>query len=72
MSGIFGIVAGKPLPEWAAKFDCESWAQFSLKFILSNPAVTGIVTETSDVRHVIDKYATAVTGDSLTRRLVCE
>ena len=52
--GIFGIVAGKPLPEWAAEFDCETWAQFSLKFILSNPAVTGVVTETSDVRHVID------------------
>ena len=52
--GIFGIVAGKPLPEWAAEFDCETWAQFSLKYILSNPAVTGVVTETSDVRHVID------------------
>ena len=52
--GIFGIVAGKPLPEWAAEFDCETWAQFSLKFILSNPAVTGVVTETSDVRHVVD------------------
>ena len=52
--GIFPIVAGKPLPEWAAEFDCESWAQYSLKFILSNPAVTGIVTETRQVRHVID------------------
>jgi len=52
--GIFPIVAGKPLPEWASEFDCESWAQYSLKFILSNPAVTGIVTETRQVRHVID------------------
>lgn len=52
--GIFGIVAGKPLPEWATEFDCETWAQFSLKFILSNPAVTGVVTETSDVSHVVD------------------
>jgi len=52
--GIFPIVAGKPLPEWTAEFDCESWAQYSLKFILSNPAVTGIVTETRQVRHVID------------------
>ncbi len=52
--GIFGIVAGKTLPEWAAEFDCETWAQYSLKFILSNPAVTGIVTETRQVRHVID------------------
>ena len=52
--GIFSLVAGKPLPDWASDFDCESWAQFSLKYILSNPAVTGIVTETSQVRHVID------------------
>ncbi len=52
--GIFPIVAGKPLPEWTAEFDCESWAQYSLKFILSHPAVTGIVTETRQVRHVID------------------
>ena len=52
--GIFPIVAGKPLPEWAAEFDCETWAQYSLKYILSNPAVTGIVTETRQVSHVID------------------
>ncbi|NNC65153.1 MAG: aldo/keto reductase [Gammaproteobacteria bacterium] len=52
--GIFPIVAGRPLPEWAAEHDIESWAQYSLKYILSNPAVTGIVTETRQVRHVID------------------
>ncbi len=52
--GIFPIVAGKPLPDWAAEYDIESWAQYSLKYILSNPAVTGIVTETRQVRHVID------------------
>ena len=52
--GLFSLVAGKPLPEWASEFDCETWAQFSLKFILSHPAVTGVVTETRQVRHVID------------------
>ena len=50
----FKVVAGKTLPDWAAEFDCESWAQFSLKWILSNPAVTTVVTETSKVKHVID------------------
>jgi diketogulonate reductase-like aldo/keto reductase len=50
----FKVVAGKPLPDWAAEFDCESWAQFSLKYILSNPAITTIVTETNKVKHVID------------------
>ena len=52
--GIFSLVAGKPLPEWASEYDIESWAQYSLKYILSNPAVTGVVTETRQVRHVID------------------
>ena len=50
----FSVVAGKELPEWASDFDCESWAQFSLKYILSNPAITSVVTETSKVKHVID------------------
>jgi diketogulonate reductase-like aldo/keto reductase len=50
----FKVVAGKPLPAWTSEFDCESWAQFSLKYILSNPAITSVVTETSKVKHVID------------------
>ena len=50
----FKVVAGKKLPEWAAEFDCESWAQFSLKWILSNPAMTTVVTETSKTKNVID------------------
>ncbi len=50
----FSVVAGKPLPDWASEFDCETWAQFSLKYILSHPAMTCVVTETSKVKHVID------------------
>jgi len=50
----FKVVSGKELPDWTAEIDCESWAQFSLKWILSNPAVTTVVTETSKVKHVID------------------
>lgn len=52
--GLFGLVGGKELPEWAAEFDCESWAQFSLKYIVSHPAVTCIITETSKASHVKD------------------
>ncbi len=52
--GIFSVVADKQLPEWASEFDCESWAQFGLKFILSNPAMTCVVTETSKVSHAMD------------------
>jgi diketogulonate reductase-like aldo/keto reductase len=50
----FSVVGALPLPEWAAEFDCESWAQFSLKYILGNPAITTIVTETSSVKHIVD------------------
>ncbi len=50
----FNVVAGTPLPAWASEFDCESWAQFSLKYILGNPAITSVVTETRKVGHVVD------------------
>lgn len=50
----FGLVGGKPLPDWVSEFDCESWAQFALKYIAAHPAVTSIVTETSKVKHVVD------------------
>ena len=43
----FGTVSKYPLPAWAAEFDCESWAQFSLKYILANPNVTCVLTETA-------------------------
>ncbi|MEQ8195576.1 MAG: aldo/keto reductase, partial [Rhodospirillales bacterium] len=36
----FKKAGGKPLPAWAKDFDCTSWGQFFLKFVLSHPAVT--------------------------------
>ena len=50
----FRLVKDKPLPEWAAEFDCQSWAQFSLKFILSHPAVNCVLTETANPKHALD------------------
>ena len=50
----FRQVRGHPLPAWAAEFDCDSWAQFSLKFILSHPAVNCVLTETANPRHMVD------------------
>jgi diketogulonate reductase-like aldo/keto reductase len=46
--------AGQELPDWTAEFDCESWAQFALKYVISNPAVHSVATETTKVKHVID------------------
>ena len=50
----FGLVSGQALPEWAAEFDCNSWAQFSLKYILAHPAVNCVLTETANPKHVLD------------------
>lgn len=50
----FSRVRGHALPPWAAEFDCESWAQFSLKFILAHPAVTCVLTETANPQHARD------------------
>lgn len=53
----FGHVRGHELPEWAREFDCESWAQFSLKYILGNPDVTCVLAATSNPRHMKDNAA---------------
>ncbi len=50
----FGIVKGQPLPAWAIDFDCTSWAQFSIKYVLSHPAVTSVLTETANPKHLRD------------------
>lgn len=51
---LFGRVQGESLPNWAASFDCESWAQFFLKYILGHDAVTCVIPGTSDPDHLRD------------------
>jgi diketogulonate reductase-like aldo/keto reductase len=51
---LFARVRQKPLPEWAAEFDCHSWAQFLLKWIVAHPAVTCAIPATSNTRHLED------------------
>lgn len=51
---LFTRVKGKVLPEWAAEFECTSWAQLFLKYILANPAVTCVIPGTSKVNHLLD------------------
>jgi aryl-alcohol dehydrogenase-like predicted oxidoreductase len=54
MGALFPKVRGRELPAWAAEFDCASWAQFFLKYILSHPAVTCAIPGTSRVAHLKD------------------
>ena len=56
---LFNVVEGQELPEWAAEFDCASWAQFFLKYIVSHPAVTVAIPGTRQVRHVEDNFGAA-------------
>ncbi|MGE4322955.1 MAG: aldo/keto reductase [Sphingobium sp.] len=53
-SAIFGRVADRALPDFAARFDASSWAQFFLKYVVSHPAVTAAIPGTTRVRHAID------------------
>lgn len=55
-----GPVEAVPLPAWAAEFECESWAQFSLQYILANPAVTAVLTETTSAEHMAENALTAL------------
>lgn len=50
-------VVDRELPEWAADFDCQTWAQFSLKWILANGIVNCTLTETTKLHHAIDNLS---------------
>ncbi|MDP9100305.1 MAG: aldo/keto reductase [Verrucomicrobiota bacterium] len=51
---LFSRLRQKPLPDWAGEFDCRSWAQFLLKWIVAHPAVTCAIPATGNVRHLED------------------
>jgi aryl-alcohol dehydrogenase-like predicted oxidoreductase len=51
---LFRLALGKKLPDWAADFDCASWGQFFLKFILGHPVVTAAIPGTDKPEHMVD------------------
>jgi len=56
---LFRAVEGKKLPEWAAEFDCTSWPQFFLKYIVSHPSVTCAVPGMAKAEYVVDNVGAA-------------
>jgi len=58
--GIFKVISAKPLPPWAAEFDCHSWSQFLLKWIVSHPAVTCVIPATNSPQHLEDNMGAGV------------
>jgi diketogulonate reductase-like aldo/keto reductase len=51
---LFERVQGKPLPLWARDFDCTTWSQFFLKFVVSHPSVTCAIPATSQPAHMAE------------------
>jgi aryl-alcohol dehydrogenase-like predicted oxidoreductase len=56
---LFNAVQGKSLPEWAKEFDCQSWAQFFLKYLVSHPAVTCAIPGMAQAKYVVDNLGAA-------------
>jgi diketogulonate reductase-like aldo/keto reductase len=70
---LFDKVRSKPLPEWASEFEARSWAQFFLKWIVANPAVTCAIPATSKPAHLQDNMRGGVgrlPDASMRRRMV--
>ena len=56
---LFNAVQGKQLPQWASEFDCVSWAQFFLKYIVAHPAITCAVPGMAKAEYVTDNVGAA-------------
>lgn len=72
-SRLFRRVGDRPLPDWAAEFDANSWAQFFLKFVLAHPAVTAVTPATSQPKNMLDNLGAGVgrlPDDSLRKRMI--
>jgi aryl-alcohol dehydrogenase-like predicted oxidoreductase len=57
---LFDAVGERPLPDWAGEFDCESWGQFFLKYIVGHPAVTCVIPGTARPHYATDNMGAAM------------
>jgi diketogulonate reductase-like aldo/keto reductase len=49
---LFRRIRGQALPDWTREFDCASWTQLFLKYILAEPAVTWVIPATNNPEHM--------------------
>ena len=54
---LFRRVRQHALPDWAREFDCASWGQLFLKYILAERAVTCVIPATGNPDHMKDNLA---------------
>lgn len=71
--GLFELVNNQSLPEFAAEIDCQNWAQFFLKFVVSHPDVTCAIPATSQVVHMQENMGACygkLPDDEMRRRMI--
>jgi len=51
---LWSRVAGRQVPNWAEEFDATTWAQFFIKYVTANPAITVVTPATSKAHHMLD------------------
>lgn len=56
---LFRAVQGRALPPWAAEFDCASWPQFFLKYVLAHEVVTCPIPGMAKAAYVEDNLGAA-------------
>ena len=54
---LFRRVRRHALPDWAREFDCASWAELFLKYVLADPAVSCVIPATGNPDHMKDNLA---------------
>jgi aryl-alcohol dehydrogenase-like predicted oxidoreductase len=53
-SRMWARIGDRPVPDWASEFDATTWAQFMLKFVVAQTAVTVAVPGTGNPEHMLD------------------
>ncbi|MEX0900981.1 MAG: aldo/keto reductase [Gammaproteobacteria bacterium] len=56
---VFDAFGNSAVPEWARATGIETWAQFSLKWVVSHPAVTCAIPGTATLEYLNDNLAAA-------------
>ena len=59
-SRLWARVGDREVPDWAADFGANTWAQFFIKFAAAHPAVTCVTPATSDAEHMLDNIGAAI------------
>ncbi|REF36139.1 aldo/keto reductase [Thermasporomyces composti] len=54
---LHAVVGNRPVPDFAREFGIETWSQYFLKWVISNPDVTCAIPATSNPKHLAENVA---------------